>query len=487
MSEGTGGAPALGRLTRRLSANASVQAAGLVAGSLVSLVTFALLARYLGPGTFGELAAATLFLSIPLRFIDSGLSLALLREISRAPARTGVAVRASLPLRLLIAVALLAAALTLAAVLPFSDGIESAVRIGAIGTLATLLGSGVVPVLQADLRMGWAVIADLAGRGITLGCASAAAALDLGLAGAAWAFAIGATATMIILLGTVARRISLRPLVDRRYWGSHIREAALLGVTTSIEQIIWRIDGLLVAVVRASREVGLYATATKFVDLTLAFINVVLNSAFPSFARFLSDGDPRFRPLVRKTLEILLAFTVPVSVVCLLFPEELVVLAGGEQFRDAADALRIMAILPASAAFSSLLERGLLAAGLERPLLKINVAVLALNVIPNLVVIPTFGFKGAALVALTTEAAWVVMAAIMFRRALHFLPDVRVMSSVGIAAAAMVVAVLINPAPAYASAACGLAAYAAVLCALPGAVRDLLRGVALHARRPREA
>src|SRR3954470_24925525 len=101
--------------TTRLAANALVQAGGTVASSLISVVTFAAITRYLGPEGYGRYAAATSFVFIPTVLADLGLSAAVLPDVARTPDKMQDTIAASLLLR--VAVALIAVAGTVACAL----------------------------------------------------------------------------------------------------------------------------------------------------------------------------------------------------------------------------------------------------------------------------------------------------------------------------------------------------------------------------------
>src|SRR4051812_11405343 len=135
--------------------------------SLISVVTFAAITRYLGPSGYGVYAAATSFVFIPTVLADLGLSAAVLRDISADPSSTESALGAALPLRAAVAVAAVTATVACAWAFPFDQATREAIAIASVGALLTLLNLSLLPVLQARLQMQWAVIAALAGRLVT--------------------------------------------------------------------------------------------------------------------------------------------------------------------------------------------------------------------------------------------------------------------------------------------------------------------------------
>ena len=86
----------------RVATNSLVQAGGSALGAFISFFTFVAITRGLGVEVFGDLTAATVFLYIPVVLAELGFTSAVVREISRDPARTEAVMRASIPLRALV-------------------------------------------------------------------------------------------------------------------------------------------------------------------------------------------------------------------------------------------------------------------------------------------------------------------------------------------------------------------------------------------------
>jgi O-antigen/teichoic acid export membrane protein len=472
------GASAKGRrehgLGRRITTNASVQAIGVVGGSAISLITFAVITRVLGPSGFGDFAAAIAYLAVPTLVIDTGLSGAVVREMSRFPDRIQQILQLTLPLRAAVSAPLILLAVGLAQVLPFSAGARTAIAIGAVGALVTLLGGGVATVLRAELRMAWSVAASIAGRTATLLLTLGAVWLDLGLEGVAWAYSLGSVVTAAMQFEVVSRRYSIRPVVDLRDWRRQAREGAALSAVAGLGLVYWRIDTVIIALLRSSREVGLYAAAYRFIDLASAFVSGVYNSIFPPLAQFIANRDPRARRLVQQAFDVLVAFATPGTVLALIYPEEIVTLVAGAEFQDAATALRILALVPLLTFSTVLLENGLVAGGRENVLLWMIPGILVLNVALNVAFVPVYGYTAAAVVTLTTEALWLVAAVIVFRRVFGFLPVAGGLGAVLASAAIMAVVAMALPAPAIVSASASLMVYATLVVVMPGSVHRLL-------------
>jgi O-antigen/teichoic acid export membrane protein len=469
-------------LTVRLAANTIVQALGGVLAAMIGFFTFVAVTRGLGPEAYGDLTAALVFLFIPVAIADVGLSLAVLREISITPARTEPAMRASLPLRALVSGGVIALAAGLGAALPFNHRTTLAVLIGSVGAFLTLMTLALLPVLQAQLKMHWAVAGNVAGRLATLGATLAVLEAGLGFTSIVWSHVAGLAVAFAIHLFAVARLVRLRPVVDRVYWRSLFVGSLVIGLAIAISQIYFRIDTVLLALLRSSEEVGLYGAAYKFIELAQFLAGAVAISMFPALANFIAEDDPRARQLLQKAFDVLLAAAVFVAVVMLAFPEEIITFTAGDEFRDAAPALQLLAPYVFFGFVNVALWRVLLASKRDNALLASAAGVLVLNVVLNLALVPSYGYKAAAVVAVVSEAAVLVPVAVLIRRdgllpALHYGP------AIVLAGAALAAVVWLVPGPALLAGALGTAVYAAILLFVPGTVREVAGS--LVASRPR--
>jgi O-antigen/teichoic acid export membrane protein len=163
-----------------MARNTAVQAVGTAIATLIGFATFLATTRGLGPAAFGDITAAWVYLLLPVVLADFGFAGVVLREISAAPERTEYVMRASLPLRLLLSAVFVGLATLLALVVPFDYRTRVAIAIGAPGAYFTLANLALLPILQAQLRMHWAVLAGVAGRLATLALTLIALGVGLG-------------------------------------------------------------------------------------------------------------------------------------------------------------------------------------------------------------------------------------------------------------------------------------------------------------------
>lgn len=316
----------------------------------------------------------------------------------------------------MIAVALVALAGYLLVTRP---GRETAVIIVLLSTylLAGALGRTLFVPAFAHQAMALPAVAEMACRG---GAIAVALLLMIWLKAPLVIALLGFPVGGLVLSG-VATASALRhgrSLSLSTSWlavASTARAAWPFAASEVVMQIYARADLIMLSLIIGTASAGIYASAFKFVEvgvMPLVFLGV---AAYPRLSR-LFEPDPRgftelATDLLRGTLFLggLLAwalyFLVPVAIVPLF----------GDRFTAAAPIVRIMAGLALLSAAEIVLVRVMLAAHLQLARLRLLALGTGLNVALNLILIPLFQIRGAAI-------AWILTLAVinaLYAKALH--------------------------------------------------------------------
>jgi O-antigen/teichoic acid export membrane protein len=469
-------------LSVRLAANSLVQIVGTILASAIGFVTFIVTARYLGPAIYGDLTAANAFLYVPTVLAEVGLSMIVVREISADESSTEDVVGGSLPLRAMIAVATVTLSLLIALALPFNHRTDLAILVGSPGAFFTVMTFAVQPVLQARLKMHWAVIATIAGRLATLGLTVVAVIGKLTYLAVMGATVIGLALTLVLSVVFVRRLMRIRLRVDTALWRRLIGPALYLALALGIASVTARIDTVLISLLKPSRDVGLYGAAYKFVDVSTLIASSIGISLFPVFSRFFATDARRARALLQKGLDVVAALSAPLVVLIVGLAPQIIRYSAGHEFAEAVPVLQLLSLSLVFVFLRAPLSRFQIAAGAYRPLAWMMVAMLGFNVALNLVLIPPYGIKAAALVNLATEFLGFALQLLFVWTRLGFRPSVRYLPTIVGATALMVVWFFVLPGLPIAAGLLGSAVYSLVLLRAPGVVRDLTRDVLVGLR-----
>ncbi len=393
-------------LARSVFRNAVFKGAGEVVVRLLSFAFVVFVARSLQASDFGVLNFAY---SFPILFIvlaDFGFNPLLIREASRQPEQAGkiffnlFGMKSLLSLAYAGAVALGLRLLSPAA--PFY-------RVAYLLALFMLLNSFTEflnAVFQSRQRMELEALVMSWQKLSLLVLGLLALALGWGLEGVAAAYvaagACGLVAAALLLRQTGFVRGAWR--FDPAYLRYALGQALPLTLTTLFINIYFRIDMTLLAKMRPAAEVGWYGAAHKCIEVLMVVPAVLVAASFPGFSRLFVENPERLRQASHNLLRLLLLLAVPLAAGGILLGRPLLELVFGAGYRAAGGAFGWLAVALAFIFMNYLLSYLLISGGRQ----KINALVAGLAVIvsvgANLLLIPRFGYLGAAASAAATEA-----------------------------------------------------------------------------------
>lgn len=370
-------------------------------GLAISVVS----ARGLGPEGRGRLAVAVTATGVLVQLANLGLSSAIIYAVSRrarrAPRALGLAYTA-------------AGALLAGAVLAF--GVANSVGLGwpLAGLVVAWAPIQLLTVLQDQVFLGLRRLPvytaiQLGSRLAALGAAGAAAWLA---PGNVLAFATGQVAVegCAALAGAgLLARSGVAPRVWSWRWLRPVRAIALRALPPLLFGfLLVRSDILLVGWFHPPAVVGSYALAAQLVDLLLLFPSTVGVVLFPRLAR---SADPA-RDTARLSRNVGLALAGVAAAMAVMGAPVIALVFG----RDFAPAYRsLLLLLPGAVAlgYETVLAQFFASRGFPAFLSRYWSGVFALNLLGNLLLIPTLGAMGAAL---TSSVCYATLCGLVARR-----------------------------------------------------------------------
>lgn len=243
-------------------------------------------------------------------------------------------------------------------------------------------------------------------------CILAAGALGLGYYG--FIYAAICTAFLSALLGAIwaAKHIRLRPMFHIDHWKYMMRTSIPLGIIQIINMLYYKIDSVMLSVMRSPKEVGLYMIAYGIIDVVMSVPSMFMTSLMPSLA---TADKETLRRLVNRAFDILAFFALPIAVGGMLLAHEIVLLISSNEFVGAAVPFAILMIGAAFSYLNSVFGFASVAVNKQSRLLKISIMTIILNVLINLVAIPHYGVAGAATATLITEIIACIGVYLVFR------------------------------------------------------------------------
>jgi hypothetical protein len=250
-------------------------------------------ARYLGPGHYGQLTIAVVFVGMWISFADLGISTVIVRRVTagRGDLERLVRVNSGLSLMYCVPLAALAAGTGL---LIYHDSDVRVMVVMLSGYLLMLtMTTCFEPVFLATVRFSAVAISDAASRLGTLAMVTWLVAVRADVIWFAAAQLIPFALQLLIQGIAAARQISVRPAFSPSEAADLLRETLpLAGVATAV---VWRADGILSLVALSFRgrvTVGLHGPNTGWCDV---LSQIDTSTATELFARDVT-ASPRLAP-----------------------------------------------------------------------------------------------------------------------------------------------------------------------------------------------
>jgi O-antigen/teichoic acid export membrane protein len=275
----------------------------------------------------------------------------------------------------------------------------------------------------------------------------------------------------------------LRPLADRRLLDTGVLRHLLALCPTFLAILLLaagvnRLDFLMLSKLGTLKDVGLYAAAYKVYEMALMVPQLLSVALYPALSRAIQRSPEASGDLVRKVFRIYTLLGIPCAVLLLYASRTLVATIYGHGFDPAHVALKWLIVAPLLAALDQVLTTVLFANHRQGLDLKVLIVSCSTYAVLLSVLIPLYGFEGAAVATLMVAGLqvgfryWLVRTRLGMRGLLSTL--VRPVAAAGVMAGVCYVA---SALPLAAVIVVGLAAYAVALPALGAFSMSELRGL----------
>lgn len=164
---------------------------------------------------------------------------------------------------------------------------------------------------------------------------------------------------------------------------------------------------------RDSKTVGVYSLASKIYSTIKNVINAVIMVAIPRLSFYLGHHEQEeYKQLIKKVLDYLLTCLLPVVCGLLILAKPIMLIVGGHEYGGGAMPLSILSMALLFASLACLFSSGvLLLYKRDNVYLMATLISCLVNVGCNFIMIPLWGYNGAAITTLMAEAIMFIMSA----------------------------------------------------------------------------
>jgi len=392
----------------RLAANFAVLSGGELMSKIFALVAFAYLARVLGPDNFGHLEFTLAIIFFFTLLVDCGMGPYGAREIAKDK---GAVTRFTAHIILMRGLLALGAFGLLAIIATVIDKPWPVKQLILLYGLTLFALPGLLPwIFQGRDLMQYVAVASI----IRWSLFAAGVFLFIRWPGQIWIVpliegtAIGCV--VVFYLSVFVNRFgSLRQRIDLPFALSTFRQALPIGGSELVWALKMYFATILLGILAVGSEVGWFGAAHRIVISLHTFVWLYFFNLLPSIARCSQGPLEALRRLMQTSIQITAWSAIFLGIVGTAFADPIITLVYGSQYQESVMAFQVLIWLIPLAMMSGHYRFSLIAYDRQGWEFLSAACGAGLNVVLNLLLIPTYGLLGAAWALVASEVLiWIL-------------------------------------------------------------------------------
>jgi O-antigen/teichoic acid export membrane protein len=389
----------------------------------LALVGIGFITRYLGIQGFGDYSTVLAFFTFFGAAADLGLYVITAREISRPDADEEKILGNAFAIRLVSALAVFILTPILVYFLPYTFDVKLGIMIAAASFVFSSTYMVLNGVFQKNLAMDKVATAEVLGKLIQIAIIIFAVKKDLGFTAIIFSILISMIFNFAVVLFWVRKYTKLQLQFDFVYWKKFLKNSMPLGLSAIVVFIYFKIDTILLSILKTNTEVGIYNAAYKVIE-NISYVPAMISGlVFPMFSRHVFSDKKQFFHLADETLKVFLILVVPMIIGTLFLANGIIHLIGGAAFANASNTLRILIFALGFIFFGGLFNNILIASNLQKRMLGVLIGCALFNVVANLIFIPRYSYTAAAIISVITEFLVAFSGFILTRKHVSYAPS----------------------------------------------------------------
>lgn len=367
------------------------------------------------PNLWGEYQTLITYVTVFWLLTDFGLNAVAVKQMSQVKSDISTVFGSLLTLRTVLGILLMLFSLLILLFLPYSFELKLAISIGLITLITQGIRGATHGLFQSKLSYQYLFFSELVGTVFFVFSLWWLLRFDPPITTISIVFVI-AQAIMMITSVFFARRISpIRLTMDFSILKPMIIATVPLGISLLFNLGNFKLDVLLLSIMKDTDSVGIYNAGYKFFEFALIIPTFFMNSMYPVLLSTFSVSRTQFFSQLKLSFIILLVISIVGAIIGFATSPLLISLLGGSNaylLHDSVTVLRILILTIPLFYVSSFLMWGIVILGSQRFLVPVYMSAFAINFLLNIIFIPTHGYFASAVSTGISEMVVVIVLAI---------------------------------------------------------------------------
>jgi len=194
------------------------------------------------------------------------------------------------------------------------------------------------------------------------------------------------------------------------YWSFNIERALVLirvswvfFFITILQSIYYRIDSIMLKYLKDFADVGSYNIPYTLVKVACLIPIIIMSAVFPSMSARFKENPEEAKRLLDKTYYYMVLSVIPITIGGLIVGEELIITLFSDQYRSSVGIFRLLLIANFFLFLNYVLLQYLICTDRQKVVFQMIGSLAGANIALNLVFIPLFSGRGAAVATIITE------------------------------------------------------------------------------------
>jgi len=400
----------------------SLWSAQIVVEILKFLLTI-FVARFLGDVIFGKYSFSLAFTAFFIIFSNLGYNTLLIREVAKDKSKAKKYLNNVLGIRLFLSVIVLFLIILLINLADYPSDTKIAVYLFGIYFILVSLSDVFKVTFRAFEIMEYEAIITIIANLIRVSFSIMILFFGYGLIEVALIFVLSEIIDFVISFVMCRKKITRFGLsIDTKFLKETIKIVLPLSVLPIFSLIYVRADTIMLSFLKGDAVVGWYNAAYNLVLGFKPVAHLFMTAVFPLMSAYYVSSKKSFINVFEKSFKYLFIIGLPTAVGITLLADKLILLFYGTQYINSINALEILSWDILLLFLSMCLSFVLISINKQSSMAIIAGLSAFINVILNLILIPTYSYLGAAVATIASEAFLFVLYLIIVLRSKYIIP-----------------------------------------------------------------
>jgi O-antigen/teichoic acid export membrane protein len=390
---------------QRIAKNTIVLLAANVTSKVFGFFYIMYTARYLGTEVFGFLTFALAFTGIFGVFTNMGLGTLMVREVAKDKSLVEKYLGNITMIKLILAIFTFGIIAVLINFLNYPEQTIKVVYLIALSVIFKSFSEMFYSIFRAYEKMEYQSLGQILSSALMLSSALFAISQGFNVIGFASIYFI--VSVIILAYSFVLYTLKFAKLkieIDWDFWKQCIKKAWPMGGMAICIMIYFRIDAVMLSLMKGDVAVGLYGAAYRLSEISVIIPSMFIASIFPIMSKYHKGNKNSFIKTHEKSVKYLFSLALPMALTVTLLAKPIINLIYGNEFAGSVRALQILIWASAIMYVNWVLGTTFVTANRQMVNFKIAIVAAILNIVLNLLLIPKYSYLGASAATVATEA-----------------------------------------------------------------------------------